>query len=630
MSLKLRIILAATFGILLIAIGLLYSDYMISQELKARFESATLRSDTLLWNKIKISQLEAMEDSASAVSRDSKVRKSLKKGDSSKLYEEAAPTFRRLKAQNVLSKELLTDIEGKTLFSIHTESETSYDPSRVNRPSQLQLIRRAIEDGKVSQGIEMDDDGELSMVMTFPVYSRGKLIGAAAFIRTLQPAIEDFKLNNESEVLILDQNAKTIVATDSTLYKNLAITPPAQGEEMLEIASLDGMHYFVAHTPIIDAQQQPIAHLVTIKDYTESINASRNIALISYFVILLVIIIVGIAFFFYIRKAFQPIEDAVKTIEKIADGDLTVHIEQGGNDEVGSLLKSMEKMTNHTRDLITQIIETSQQLNFTSIEIRALAMSNEQGNDMQQDSSAQIATAMTQMVRTVQEVARLAVEAANSAKEADSNASSGHEIVNRAIESIHSLEGNIQHSADAIEALENDSNEITAVLDVIQGIAEQTNLLALNAAIEAARAGEQGRGFAVVADEVRNLASKTQQSTQDIQAMIEKLQGGSHRAVLTMQTSLSNVQESVEMTTQAGDSLDAITRSVSQISDMNLQIASAAEEQEAAAEEINRNVVEINKVAEHTVDTIKLSTSSSQKLKRWTEKLTSLASRFQV
>ena len=216
----------------------------------------------------------------------------------------------------------------------------------------------------------------------------------------------------------------------------------------------------------------------------------------------------------------------------------------------------------------------------------------------QKDEVDKVATAMTQMSATVHEVARNATEAAEAAQRADEETSKGKMVVSQAIEAIDLLANEVNEAAQVIHRLEQDSDEIGAVLDVIRGIAEQTNLLALNAAIEAARAGEQGRGFAVVADEVRTLAQRTQQSTQEIQNMIERLQSGAQDAVKAMEQGRSRAQVGVEQAAEAGTSLETIAQAVGTISDMNTQIATAAEEQSVVAEEINLNIVTISDMAD--------------------------------
>jgi len=220
----------------------------------------------------------------------------------------------------------------------------------------------------------------------------------------------------------------------------------------------------------------------------------------------------------------------------------------------------------------------------------------------QQAETAQVATAMNQMAASVQEVARTAAGAAEAARNADNEANAGKQVVIETIGSIDSLAGEVEKAAQTLSNLENDINNIGAIVDVIRGITEQTNLLALNAAIEAARAGEHGRGFAVVADEVRTLAARTQTSTIEIEEMVERLQQGAQVAVSVMNDGRERAQTSVEKAASAGQALDSITQMISAMDEMSAQISNAANEQSAVAEDINRGIVNISQVAEHTAE----------------------------
>lgn len=242
----------------------------------------------------------------------------------------------------------------------------------------------------------------------------------------------------------------------------------------------------------------------------------------------------------------------------------------------------------------------------------------------------QVATAINEMTSTVQEVARTTSAAADTARSTDDEVRTGRRVVDQNISAINTLADKVAQVADVIQGVETDSNNIGTVLDVIKGIAEQTNLLALNAAIEAARAGEQGRGFAVVADEVRTLASRTQESTQEIQTMIERLQQGSRNAVQSMEEGREQTQLSVEQAVQAGASFGTIADSVAAIADMNTQIASAAEEQSAVSEELNRSIVKISEVANQTAAAANQTASAGTEMADLSQQLQNDVSRFQV
>jgi methyl-accepting chemotaxis protein len=248
----------------------------------------------------------------------------------------------------------------------------------------------------------------------------------------------------------------------------------------------------------------------------------------------------------------------------------------------------------------------------------------------QHSEVAQVATAMNEMSSTSQEVARSAAGAASAAQGADQAANQGHEAVEGVIEAIRTMTSDVAAAAETIKDLEKESDNIGGILAVIRGIADQTNLLALNAAIEAARAGEQGRGFAVVADEVRNLAQRTQQATGEIQEMIKRLQEGARRAVDAMEHGRSRTEENLSQAALAGERLVGITRAVTTINEMNTHIATAAEEQSAVTEEMNRNISNISSAADRTADGAQHIASAGRQMQELVQQLRAIVGRFSV
>jgi len=319
---------------------------------------------------------------------------------------------------------------------------------------------------------------------------------------------------------------------------------------------------------------------------------SINTLQITLVTIAIAIILSIAAFLVMVKKTILiPAHQLVDDLAAMADGDFSHEVTVFSGDEIGQIAKSAAKLREDIGNIINQINQAVFKLSTSAEEMAHITEQSNQSMVQQRQETDQVATAMNQMTATVHEVAQNAQLAAESANQASNEVSTGQGVVNESVSAISKLVQQVEKAADVIHALENDSVEIGSVLDVIRGIAEQTNLLALNAAIEAARAGEQGRGFAVVADEVRTLASRTQQSTEEIQGMIEKLQTGAQQAVDAMNQSRSQADVTRDTAARAGEVLTSITVSVTNINDMNTLIASSSVEQNSVAEEINRSIV---------------------------------------
>lgn len=347
----------------------------------------------------------------------------------------------------------------------------------------------------------------------------------------------------------------------------------------------------------------------------------------------IVVIVLSIVFYMFVGLYLSIMNNLSRvgtSTQKMANGDLNTRLTLSGKDEMQKISVDFNHMAETFEALVQQITSATSQLAAASEEVSVISQESASNLNNQRSETEQVATAMNQMSATVQEVARNAGDAAGAATNADNEAKAGNSIVQQASRSIDELASEVESAASVIQQLAQDSDEIGSVLDVIKGIAEQTNLLALNAAIEAARAGEQGRGFAVVADEVRTLAGRTQESTQEIETMIDKLQTGAKNAVTAMESGSKKASIGVDQTKQAGEALAAITRAVTTINEMNTQIASAAEEQSATTEEMNKNIININQLADQTVNSSEQSTAASSELAKLATDLQNLVSQFKI
>ena len=297
------------------------------------------------------------------------------------------------------------------------------------------------------------------------------------------------------------------------------------------------------------------------------------------------------------RWCARRAEVIVKCLQRMGEGDLSTKCKLEGQDEFAWMAWELTRTRKSFMAVVDAVAGGCTTVASAAEELSAITAQSKTGMSRQSVETEQVAHAINEMTNSVNAVAQKAQRAAEAATEADAESKQGFDVVRATTLAIEELAGEVTHTANALTKLKADSLNIGTVLDVIRGIAEQTNLLALNAAIEAARAGEQGRGFAVVADEVRSLASRTQQSTREIQVMIERLQGGANSAVEAMQSGLEKAQASVEQAQQAGRSLESITSMVDTIREMNVQIAIAASEQRQNADHITRSVDNITTIA---------------------------------
>lgn len=367
---------------------------------------------------------------------------------------------------------------------------------------------------------------------------------------------------------------------------------------------------------------------------TDAKDDALRTAKISFTVIILVVALCITAMIYFMFKfivinRLQSLELRLKDIAE-GEGDLTQRVSVLGEDAIDRVGIYFNGFLDAVHSTMKQVAAAVGQLNASSEKMASMTNENKRDILSQKEQVDHAATAITQMSASIRDVAQNASLAAESAQQADTEAKNGNNVVSDTVNAINTLSDVVDKATQVIHKVESDSVSIGAILDVIRGIAEQTNLLALNAAIEAARAGEQGRGFAVVADEVRTLAQRTQESTQEIQQMIEQLQQGTSSAVGVMEQGQEQVKASVEIAVKAGESLRVITASVSKIMDMNTQIAGAAEQQTVVSDEINNNIVSINMVSDKTAEVAQETLTSSEELSMVSSNLQRLVGKFKI
>jgi len=622
MSLRVRIILAVLAVTLLLTVSLIVASSIYVDFANQRFQNAAIAGQSILWRKITASKLDHMESNITALTRNRDALAALKGSNSQALEDAVTPTFNRLSASNAITGMQLFNSNGQRLYSTSGQIENN----------SLLTVRNALQENKIKRGLERDVTGKLSLNVAFPLYSRGKTIGAVLYESNLVDGVDDFKQTSEADVFIFDEQGTHQYETNSKLLEKWRVDIPALGVSFVQVVSHDAIHYSAVLIPIIGYAKQPIAHLLTLKDLTRSYNKEQRLSLMTYAVTLFAIIILLSGLFWYLNRLFNPLRMAVVAMHDIAEGkgDLTRRLDASQNNEIGELGHSFNKFVAKLQAQITSVADSIQQLISSAEQTSLVTQHTSDGLKEQQHQSEQLATAITEMAATVQNVASNTSQTALATQKANDQTNYAKTMSTNAINAITQLVSAVECAVETTYKLEKESSGIGSLLDVIRGIAEQTNLLALNAAIEAARAGEQGRGFAVVADEVRTLASRTQESTEEIQRMIELLQRGTSNAVQVMDKTQHQAQHSKEQVANATNAFNLITESIQSINGMALQIASSTEEQNAAAEEISRNIHTINNITSEAVANANETTVATKNAATLVKKLHQFASQFKI
>ena len=579
----------------------------------------------------------------------------------SKILDKRKAIIADIAAIDAINSRLGDEFSAHALWSEIKQDWKQLEPQAFNNPAKQTFQEHTVLIAKIyslfehisnESGLVLDPELNTFYIMDAIVYrlpkvtenlgqSRGMGSGIAAggtisleqriALGTLLARIEsNAKAVNDGMLIALGDNPElenelSSFLSASKLATNSFINKVKRELLTAEFINSQSSDIFSSGTAAIKTNYQVYDTLVPVLDRLLQARVDRfsNQRLTTLATVLVTLLIAIYLFMGFYKSMIAAVHKLRAATQKVSDGDLTVNVDCGTEDELKEVEDALNSMVRHLNKTVKSLGSNASLLASASEELSATTSQARAGAQEQQEQTDQIATAMNEMTATVQDIARNAELVAAESHTADREAKEGSAIITTTIKSITDLSGEVGEAAEVIHQLEKNSNDIGTVLDVIKSIAEQTNLLALNAAIEAARAGEHGRGFAVVADEVRTLASRTQESTEQIQNMVSSLQSHTHKAVQVMDSDTKHAMKMAESTGSATESINRIVESVTKISDMSTQVASASEEQSLVSEEINRNIV---RIADLSVESM----SGSEQIALGSDELAKLANELEM
>jgi len=623
MSLKNRIILFASLAMVAV-IGLLMVNMLNVVSTQSQlYENTVVKTGDALVHLGQKGVVNTLYEQQYSFTRNQALKHAVAQKNSKAVKDLVSPNFKRLKASGIITDLVVADAQGRFLAFYPDDLQWKIE----------RLIQRVLSQQIINWDIIDDNKGIPRIAFAFPVYvERGKPAGVIVLMKRYDSVLAALNPPPGGGFMLRDQSGKVVFTTVKALShlhdEALSLPTSVQGS----VATLDagGKTWKLVVTPLLDRHGMRQGDMVTVQDFTDvqqRLDQEWMLAIGGS----ILFIFLGLALLWWqFNRAFKPLENAMSALETVAQGDLSQPFQSTSRDEIGTFIQHIEQMRRKLHDMISEINTQAEHLSSAAKVTLKDSQAISEGITEEQRSLSVVNDNVSSMTGFAKQVAGKADLAAQRAQEADERAHASAKVVEQAIETINALAQEVDEAASVIASLRKDSQQIDEILNVIQEIAEQTNLLALNAAIEAARAGEHGRGFAVVADEVRSLASRTQSSVAEIEQMIQRLQNGTQQAVSVMETAKTKAEDSVGQSRRVREALNQIVQAVSEISGENREIAQAADGQKHVVTQVKDEINVINEQAAKITSLADENAKRSSRLMQLADKLHQMVHRFRL